>query len=245
MAAERPSWAKAPAKAAGDAKSWCAPEVSELLDHVCYADGGVGPSGERTLVIYLHGLLAESPGFQYLQHRVMALHAKRLGFTVLLPTAPHKEGGYAWPNGKAAQEKHEADVIGDLHTARTALAARLGRTFDHTFVVGFSSGAYYASSLALRGALDVDGYILLAGAGAWVRPEQITDRRAPVFVGISAADKATAGDSRGFAGTLASLGWPYRAEARSAGHMVDWKLIGNGIAWLRARAPGPAATHVR
>src|SRR5262249_9493635 len=54
-------------------KPWCAPEVSELSDHVCYFDGGATKSGRRTLVIYLHGSLVPTPGFQWLQQRAMAL----------------------------------------------------------------------------------------------------------------------------------------------------------------------------
>ena len=41
-----------------------------------FFDGGPPPSGRRTLVVYLHGLLATTPGFQWLQQRAMALHAK-------------------------------------------------------------------------------------------------------------------------------------------------------------------------
>jgi hypothetical protein len=70
----------------------------------------------------------------------------------------------------------------------------------------------------------------------WTR-RATTTRRAPVFVGISAADAQTAGHSRAFAGALAALGWPYRAEERDAGHMVDWAFMTHGIQWLRSRTP--------
>ncbi len=219
-------------------KPWCAPEVSELSDHVCFFDGGTPEDGRRTLVIYLHGVLATSPGFQWLQQRGMAIHAKRLGFTVLLPTAPEVDGGYAWPTSRAAQEKQEPEIMAHLQTSRADLERRLGHAFDETFVVGFSSGAYYASSLAVRSAMDTDGYIVLAGGASWVRGGTTTAKRAPVFVGISAADLQTAGHSRAFAAALAGLGWPYRAEERDVGHMVDWGFMTRGLGWLRARAPG-------
>jgi predicted esterase len=222
---------------AGEPKPWCAPEVSELSDHVCFSDGGAPASGRRTLVIYLHGLLATTPGFQWLQQRGMAIHAKRLGFTVLLPTSPRVDNAYVWPTSLAAQGQQEEGIVAGIQRARADLEQRLGHGFDEAFVVGFSSGAYYASSLAVRGVLDVDGYIVLAGGASWVRSDRATTRRAPVFVGISAADGQTAGHSRAFAGVLAAMGWPYRAEERDAGHMVDWAFMTHGIQWLRSRTP--------
>ena len=70
------------AKVPPEGKTYCAPEVSELSDHVCYFEGGAPADGRKTLVIYLHGALAQTPGFFYMQQRAMALHAKKHGFTV-------------------------------------------------------------------------------------------------------------------------------------------------------------------
>ena len=45
------------------------------------------------------------------------------------------------------------------HAIEERAASDEGRApFDEVFVVGFSNGAYYAGSLALRGKLDVAGY---------------------------------------------------------------------------------------
>jgi predicted esterase len=220
-----------------ETKPWCAPEVLELSDQVCFFDGGTRPDGRRTLVVYLHGLLATTPGFQWLQQRAMAIDGKRLGFTVLLPTSPLVDNAYVWPTSQRAQEQQEPHILDNIRKARAELEQRLGHAFDETFVVGFSSGAYYASSLAVRGALDVDGYIILAGGASWVRNQRTEGKRAPVFVGISAADSQTAGHSRAFAAALAGMGWPYRAEERNAGHMVDWGFMADGLQWLRSRRP--------
>jgi predicted esterase len=222
--------------AAAEEKPWCAPEVVELSDHVCFYDGGTPTSGRRTLVIYLHGMLAATPGFQYVQQRGLAKLAKIHGFTVLFPTSPRIELGYYWPTSGSAQKAQEPAILAGIEGARTALAARLGHPFDETFVVGFSSGAYYGSSLAVRSAIDVDGYIILAGGSSWARPTDAAAKRAPVFVGVSAADGQTAVHSRAFAGTLAALHWPYRVEVRDVGHNVDWAFMAHGLSWLRARA---------
>jgi predicted esterase len=218
------------------AKTWCAPEVTELSNHVCYFDGGVPTDGRKTLVIYLHGALAQTPGFFYMQQRAMALHAKKHGFTVLMPTGPSDGVGYVWPTGQAAQKEQEPGILAGITKARGDLEKRVGHKFDETFVVGFSSGAYYGSSLAVRSMLDVDGYIVLAGGSSWVKPEAVAkSRRAPVFVGVSAADPQTAGHSRSLAGALAGMGWPFKVEERNAGHMVDWTFMAHGVAWLRER----------
>ena len=239
------------AKVPPEAKTYCAPEVSELSEHVCYFDGGTTDgSGKNTLVIYLHGALATYNGFFYMQQRAMALHAKKHGFTVLMPTSPSDGVGYVWPTSQAAMKDQEAGILAGIAKARTALEKKVGHRFDETFVVGFSSGAYYGSSLAVRNVLDVDGYIVLAGGSSWVKPENVAARnkRVPVFVGVSAADPQTAGHSRSFAGSLAAMGWPSKVEERNAGHMVDWTFMAHGITWLRERtrqSSGATLANVR
>ncbi len=220
---------------AAKAKPWCGPDVTELSDHVCFSDGGATEDGRHTLVIYLHGMLAQTPGFQYLQQNAMALHAKRQHFTVVIPTAPVDGSGYAWPTSQTAQKDQEPGILAGIKKARADVEKRVGHRFDETFVVGFSSGAYFGSSLAVRSALDVDGYIVLAGGSSWVKSAQATGKRAPIFVGVSAADPQTAAHSRSFGGALASMGWPSKVEERNAGHMVDWTFMAHGMAWLRER----------
>jgi predicted esterase len=230
-----------PARLAADqraSKPWCGPDVLELSDHVCFFDGAAdaAPEGARhTLVIYMHGMLATTPGFQYVQQRALARDARADRFTLLMPTSPLVKDGYFWPTSQAAQKDQEPALLAGIAQARAALVARLGHPFDETFVVGFSSGAYYASSLAVRSGLDVDGYIVLAGGSPWVRPVDASAPRAPVYVGVSAADTQTSGHSRAFASTLAALGWPYRVEERNVGHQVDEILLAHGLAWLHAR----------
>lgn len=227
--------ARSPGFTPDTSKTWCAPEVTELSDHVCFFDGGAPADGRRTLVVYLHGALAMNHGFAWLQQRAMALHAKKHGFTVVIPTSPSDGVGHVWPTSLTAQKDQEAGILAGIKKARADVEKRVGHPFDETFVVGFSSGAYYGSSLAVRSALDVDGYIVLAGGSSWsaMKSESAGAKRAPVFVGVSAADPQTAGHSRSFAGALASAKWPFKVEERNAGHMVDWAFMSRGIAWLR------------
>jgi predicted esterase len=235
--ADEPSRVGAPPRLES-AKPYCAPEVSQLSRHVCYAiPDGEGMAGRHTLVIYLHGSLAKTPGFFWVQQRAMAMLAKRHHFTALMPTSPSDGGGYVWPTSQAAQaaqEAQEADILAGIKKARGALERAVGHGFDEVFVIGFSSGAYYGSSLALRGALDVDGFIILAGGASWMKDDS-THRRRPIFVGVSAADPQTRDHSRSFAGLLRSRGIPSKAEERDVGHLVDPTFVAHGLAWLRER----------
>lgn len=151
-----------PGAASAEAKPWCGPDVSSLSDHVCYVDGASSASTatRRTLVIYLHGVLAKTPGFQYVQQRWMAQEARSNGFTLLMPTAPDEGALYAWPGTAKALEKKEAAVLDGIQKARAELEKR---------------------------------------AGAWMKPGDEGVTRAPVFVGVSAADPGSAAHSRGFA----------------------------------------------
>lgn len=228
---------------AADTKPWCSPEVEELSDHVCYYDGQDPAASRKTLVIYLHGVYAATPGFQHLQQMAMARQAKAHKVTMLFPTAPKaKFGGYAWPTSLEAQKAEEPKVLDGIRKAKADLEKKLNRKFDETFVVGFSSGAYFGSSVALRGTLDVDGWIILVGGSSWARPVDESKKRAPIFVGVSAADKQTASHTRAFAGTLAALRWPYRVEERNVGHTVDWTLLAHGLAYLRSQTKPAAET---
>jgi len=235
-----PSVAAAPAAVRPAApKSWCAPEVTELSDHVCYADGGAQSDGRRTLVIYLHGALATRPGFAWMQQRTMAMNASRSNFTVLIPTGPSDGVGFVWPSSQKDLKEKEPAILAKLQQARIDLEKRVGHGFDETFVVGFSSGAYYASSLALRGVMPVDGTIVLAGGTSWVAPSDAAAKRFPIFVGVSAADPLSMNHARALAGTLSAAHWVYRAEERRVGHGVDTAFMDRGIAWLRAQTrPG-------
>jgi predicted esterase len=179
-------------------------------------------------------MYATTPGFQHLQQSALALHAKRHGFTLLLPTAPLTPGGYVWPGTAEAIKDSEAAIVASIKQSKAELERRAGKPFDETFIAGFSSGAYYASSLAVRGTIDVDGYMVFCGGASWQKPEEGT-KRAPVFVGVSAADGQTASHSRAFAGHLAALKWPFKVEERNAPHTVDWTLLAHGLGWLRAQ----------
>jgi predicted esterase len=219
-----------------DEPAWCAPEVEELSGDVCHVDGG--QRGDRhVLVIFLHGAIARGTTWQWTQERALLRQAREGGFEAIFPRAPLGPQGYVWPGTMKAQETTEQELAQGWRAARAELEARSGHPFDEVFVMGFSSGAYFASSLALRGRLDdVDGYALFAGGAAYPAMPGTTPARRPVFVGVCGDDGQTAGDSRSVGAALAARGWAHRVDEQHVGHMFSDLHVLHAAAYLRAAA---------
>lgn len=221
---------------------WCAPEMERLDGDVCFHRGKLDDE-RRTLVIFLHGLVQKGEGWQHNQQRAILRGAKRLSFAIITPRGrdgANRRGPdmVAWPTSAKAQAEHEAAVLDEWRKAIAALEKREGKPFDEVFVVGFSNGAYYGSSLALRGAFDADGYAVFAGGAGYGAPSAARDERTPVFVGIAGKDRTTAKDSRNLAATLSKHGWPHRAETRPVGHTMADRHLDHALAYLREQVDG-------
>lgn len=225
-------------------KPWCAPEFETLPGDVCYhADPSNKASSEperRTAVIFLHGLVPKGEGWQHNQHRGILRGAKTHGFAVFAPRGregirPKEPLTVAWPTSASAQKEHEAAVLAEWKAAIDLVEKRDGKPFDEVFVLGFSNGAYYAGSLAIRAPHPFDGYAVFAGGRAYGVPTPDPSRRAPVYVGICTKD-STAKDGQSLAATLRKHDWPFKAEPRPAGHTVADKHLAHAIAYLREAA---------
>jgi predicted esterase len=184
-----------------------------------------GPHG--ALVIFLHSLVGARSSWQWEQQRVMARAGKKLGFAVLMPRGRVAIGPgrapdvWAWPTSVAMQEQHEAALIEEWLTLKRTLEARRG-PFASVFVFGFSNGAYYAASLAVRARLPVQGYGVFAGGSGGKYMRVLAGRtqvRAPVFVGYGTKDPAHR-DQEALVALLADFGWKHRSKAAPVGHMV-------------------------
>ncbi len=215
--------------------AWCAPEVETLSDGVCHIDGGQR-GDRRVLVVFLHGVIAKGTTWQWTQERALLRQARQSGFEAIFPRAPLGSSGYAWPGSVTAQRESEDDLASGWLDAKRALEERAGRPFDDVFVMGFSSGAYFASSLALRGRLDVDGYAVFAGGAAYPPEAGKPARPVPVFVGVCADDAQTAGDSRSVGAALARRGWPHRVDEEHVGHMFSDVHVAHAASYLRGAA---------
>jgi predicted esterase len=215
--------------------AWCAPGVDgieALPNDVCYLDGG-NREARRTLVIFLHGAIAKSSNWSWKHERMMLRVAKAMKIEILFPKSPLEEVGYVWPGTAESQQQKEGALIDQWMTAKNVLEKRGGRPFEDVFVMGFSSGAYFASSLAMRGRLDVDGYAVFAGGQPMPAPRAPEVRRAPVFVGVCANDTTTAAHSRAFAGSLAAAGIPRMVLEQNVGHDLSDVHLVSALGFLR------------
>jgi predicted esterase len=236
-----PATARADDKGA-QAAAWCGTESEALPGDVCYVDGRTN-GARRTLVIWLHGVIAKNTTWSWNHQHMLRRVAKQHGIELLFPRGVAGDALYAWPGTLQAQEKNEQTLIDQWMAAKTALEKRENRAFDEVFVFGFSSGAYFASSLAMRGRLDVDGYAVLAGGQPMAPVASAVLRYAPVFVGVCANDKTTATHSRAFAGSLASAGIPRMVSEQSVGHDVSEVHFAQALRYLRSKTRSPVATR--
>jgi len=234
-AAQLASGPLAPLAEDGEGTPWCAPELSTLAGDVCYHRGPPKKDDEpRVLVVFLHGLVQVGADWQHNQQRAIVRGAKRNGFGVIAPKgiddgSAKYPGMVAWPTGTKARQQHEAEVLDQWRQARDTLADADDR-YDRVFVVGFSNGAYYATSIATRGAFEADGYAVFAGGSFW---GSATKRRAPIFVGVCSRDKTTVDRARELVRALKRAKWPHQAETRKVGHTMADAHLDHAMAYLR------------
>jgi predicted esterase len=218
---------------------WCAAELDPLTPDVCHIAGTPAPDGRRTLVIFLHGVIAKNTMWQWLQERAIARSAKLLHFDAIVPQAPrvgpNGAGGFAWPGLRALHGAESDALVEGWTRARRKLEQKNGHPFDEVFVVGFSSGAYFATSLALHEKLHVDGYVVLAGGTTSTPSPNV--RPKPVFIGVCANDGASAPQARELGHLLAARGWPTRVDEQAVGHGVSDVHMAHALGWLRAQRP--------
>ncbi|MDX2052908.1 MAG: dienelactone hydrolase family protein [Polyangiaceae bacterium] len=215
--------------AADESAFSCAPGLSEVGHATCSFDPKLGDKNRTVpLVIFLHGLM---PGDEAARHgwqsyvRDIAQHA---GFAVLVPSGrlgagPGRDPNImAWPTSERARAEHEATVLEDWAKARETFEAERGKKFTKVFVFGFSNGAYYATSLAARARLAVNGYAVFGGGSgaSYLRRQAAQVKlKPPMFVGIGKHDGARK-DARSLAQMLKRLAWPHRFRESQGGHNV-------------------------
>jgi predicted esterase len=215
-----------------DRYTWCAPEIETLPGEVCFLDGA-SKEAKRTLVVFLHGATAKNTTWSWNHERGLMRLAKGTGVDILYPRSPESAVGYVWPASLAAQETSEQALIDGWMATKRLLETRAGKRYDEVFVMGFSSGAYFVSSLALRGRMDVDGYAVFAGGGVLgQRPSPIA-RWSPVFVGVCADDDGSAAHGRAFAGALSAANIPRFVNEQHVGHGMSHVHFNNALSYLR------------
>lgn len=245
--------------AAGDGGRWCAPELAALEGEVCAKVPSREADGPRTLVIFLHGVIQPDSGWQWAQQRAAARAAATHGFSAIMPRGRRGRGPagmedwWTWPNGVAAQAENEVAILGEWARAKAALEEKSGKPFERVWIFGFSNGAYYATSLALRGRLSskdegvhVDGFAAFAGGSGGAHLERAAKAsalRTPLFVAWGGKDKAHR-DQVELARMLKRLRWPTASEgAPKAGHVMTDHAVASAVRFLDGAkiAPRPPA----
>ncbi len=222
-------------------RAWCAEELETLPGEVCATEPAADAPRRDVLVVFLHGVIKQDTTWQWAQQRSIARAAKKNGFSVIMPRGRTGIGPkgmrdyWTWPTSVRAQKEIESELQLEWNAARSLLEKRRNKPFSKVLVFGFSNGAYYATSLALRGQLPVQGYAVFAGgAGAkyLVGPAQSVTRRAPIYVGWGSRDKAKK-DPEGLARALKQLGWRHRTGARKGvGHTMTDSQISDAVDFL-------------
>lgn len=220
---------------------WCAPELEELGEGTCVA----GDPGAGTLVIFLHGVIQPETTWQWSQQRAITRGARANGFLALMPRGRRGIGPagmrdwWTWPTSVAAQRQVEQALLDEWADARRRLEQRRGRAFERVLVYGFSNGAYYASSLALRGRMEADGFAVFSGGSAPQHLKRIAAgvrRRAPVYVGYGEKDRGARGPARELGEALDALRWKHRLVGRRrVGHSMTDEQMREAFQFLRGR----------
>jgi predicted esterase len=226
---------------APESAHWCAPELTPLSDTVCY----YSPSSEsaegktNTLVIFLHSLVSAAPKAAWEQQLRMRRLADTYRFTILIPRGrpglgPGRDvNTLAWPTAEKLQREHEAELHEEWNAA-IERAEGLHGTFARRFVIGFSNGAYYATSLAFREAFICDGFALFAG-GSGSKYHRLAaakaKRRTPMFVGFGTLDPDNP-QQRALVTLLKQLGWPHHSLAAKVGHTVAAEQLRAALRFL-------------
>lgn len=210
------------------AAHWCASGLTRLTARLCYyspefaADEDAG-----TLVVFLHSLVSAAPGAAWEQQLRMQRLADTYRFTILIPQGrpglgPGRDPDVlAWPTAQELQTQHEPDLLAEWQ-AGLERAKSLHGPFARVLLVGFSNGAYYATSLTFRERFMCDGVAVFAG-GSGGKYQRLTasraKRRVPMFVGYGTLDPDNR-QQRALVSLLKTLGWPHRALAAKVGHTV-------------------------
>lgn len=229
-----------------NAEHWCAPGLTKLTSRLCY----YSPSHQNedqdtsTLVIFLHSLVSAAPKAAWEQQLRMQKLADGYDFSILIPQGrpglgPGRDPGVlAWPTAQELQTLHEAELLAEWKVG-VEQARQLHGAFARVFLIGFSNGAYYATSLTFRERFACDGVAVFAG-GSGSKYQRLTaaraKRRTPMFIGYGTLDPDNR-QQRALVSLLVALGWPHRALAAKVGHTVATEQMRAALKYLGHPSP--------
>jgi predicted esterase len=202
--------------------TFCIPELESLGEDACYV---LPDEPSSTLLIYLHGILPPEPSSAVKTNfqTVVMNGARKAGVVALIPRGkqglapPGKPKWWAWPTTGDSYDRHGAELAAKLKRKRAELEAHLGRKFDHVYVAGSSSGAYFVAGLALRGGFAADGYGAMSGGAPFYAPRLSRLSPRPFYVGYGTLDTVRNSCSL-LTSQLGRAGWPVKVSEHRTGH---------------------------
>jgi predicted esterase len=216
-----------------------------MLSHeVCAFVPDVPSMGPRTLIIHLHGVIQPDAPLQWNQQRIAAKVGASYGFTVIMPHGRRgigptgMEHWWAWPTNIDTRSKFEKALVAEWLAAKSELEKTSGAPFERTYIFGFSNGAYYATSLAMRGVVAVDGYALFAGGSGAPYHEfegRKTKNRVPIAVAWGEADPSHE-KQEDLVKLLSRLRWPSISLGHAhTGHTMSDLQVAEALGYLGSR----------
>jgi predicted esterase len=239
-----PAPAEPPQKVMTD---WCIEGLAALDEETCYVlpDRDPDASSPPALLVYLHGIVppvASSPQKERVELAVLRA-VRRAGAAALVPRGVRGIGPsgardwWAWPTEPGAHARYAVSLVTKWLRARRRLEEIAGAPFPRTYVAGSSNGAYFLTSLALRGELErlgfhVDGYgAMSGGSGGGREPAALPTTRPPFYVGHGAYDESTRTDARALVALLARAKWPARERELPVGHGAREEYLDDAFAF--------------
>lgn len=223
---------------------WCVDGVRGLDEDACYVPG---KPGDRTLLVYLHGIVPperESPQKTTVESAVREA-SERAGITALIPRGRPGLGPtfartwWAWPTAPDAHTRTVDALVARWSALKKKLEAQNGAPFTRTYLAGSSNGAYFLAALALRGDCDrlgfpVDGYAAISGGAPGGLAVQAGRTRRPVYVGYGLYDGESPGGAKALALTFESAHWPVKRAPHPLGHGAHAVYLDEALAFFDA-----------
>ncbi len=199
---------------------WCAEGLEAIPGGGCFAPAAQGTPRPAPILVYLHGRFEHAaPQGELERQRRVAQHATARGFSVLALRGregqclqPELASWVCWPASERTVDAG-ADIVAGWAAARREVAARTGN--GTLYVLGFSSGAFFAVILATRGLVDATAFAI-AGGGP-IEPTRAEGMKPPILL-LSADDDPSQPGMIQLDEELTREKWPHDTFARAGGH---------------------------
>jgi len=231
---------------------WCAPGFDPIAGG-CLANAQEGPI--KAMIVYLHGRYARDAAAEEIdRQRRLALKATKSGYAVLalrsrlgVCSTADLADWYCWPTSEAAAD---AEAVGRWSRVVDDVQRRVGA--PRRYLLGFSSGGYFAGMVVSRGWVSFDAVVVAHGGP--VEPLQPANPMPPMLL-LSADDDVAQLEMMRFDDDLRRQSWPHDAYARAGAHGLADGDVDAALAFfarsgesMPLRPPLPlhrAAFHVR